>query len=397
MKRNILDSIDMKALGNELQRARTKRGLTQEEAAKIIDVARTTMTAIEKGERRIKADELVKLADAYGCDVSDFVRPRPQVEPFQLQFRSSSPRFAEEQAAFVPSLDTLEELCRNYLELEQITKAPLVRKYPSPYEVADTHVEQSAESIAIEERHRLGLGDGAVTTLRAILEQDVGLRIFSLPLPAWKCSALYLYDELLGGCIALNSEYAEEQQRWSLARAYAHFLTRRRQPMLFIEDRYQRLPEHERFLDQFALHFLIPTSGLTRHINDIVRTKEVIASADLSTLAHYYGVTVATMMLRLEQMKFLAPAVWPKPHSSIAKVREAQQQLTFETTPAKNEKLPARYQYLALDAFDNALITESQFARFLGTDLVEARYLAETLRQQKGTNSNHTRVNQTLG
>lgn len=390
MKRNILDSIDMKALGSELQRARTKRGLTQEEAAKIIDVARTTMTAIEKGERRIKADELVKLADAYGCEVSDFVRPRPKVEPFQLQFRSS--RVVDDQAVFAPYLDTFEELCRNYLELEQITKAPLVRKHPSQYEIADAHVEQSAESVAIEERHRLGLGDGAVTTLRAILEQDIGLRIFALPLPTRKCSALYLYDEQLGGCIALNSEYAEEQQLWSLARAYAHFLTRRRQPMIFIEDRYQRLPEHEHFIDQFALHFLMPTSGLTRRMNDILLTKAVIAPADLSTLAYYYGVPVATMTLRLEQMKFLAPAAWPKPHSGIAKVREAQQQLMFETTPAKNEGLPVRYQYLALDAFDNALITEGQFARFLGTDRMEARLLAEMLRQQSGdlTATSHT-------
>jgi DNA-binding XRE family transcriptional regulator len=39
MNTNILDTIDMRELGRELQQARTKRGLTQEDAAKIIDVA----------------------------------------------------------------------------------------------------------------------------------------------------------------------------------------------------------------------------------------------------------------------------------------------------------------------------------------------------------------------
>src|SRR5437763_5987969 len=76
MNGNILDTIDIRVLGKELQQARTKRGLTQEEAAKSIGVARTTLTAIEKGERRIKAEELILLAQVYGLQVSDFVRPR---------------------------------------------------------------------------------------------------------------------------------------------------------------------------------------------------------------------------------------------------------------------------------------------------------------------------------
>jgi len=52
---NILDTIDPRRLGAELQQARKQRGLTQEEAAGIIDVARTTIVAIEKGGRRLRA------------------------------------------------------------------------------------------------------------------------------------------------------------------------------------------------------------------------------------------------------------------------------------------------------------------------------------------------------
>ena len=36
--------------------------MTQADAAKEIDVSRTTMVAIEKGERRLKSTELIKLA-----------------------------------------------------------------------------------------------------------------------------------------------------------------------------------------------------------------------------------------------------------------------------------------------------------------------------------------------
>ena len=127
METNILDTIDMRELGKELQQARIKRGLTQEEAAKIIEVARTTITAIEKGERRIKADELIKLARAYGRQVSDFVRPRPKIEPFQPQFRGPVLRSAEDEAKIAQFVTLLEELSRSYLELEQIERAPLSR------------------------------------------------------------------------------------------------------------------------------------------------------------------------------------------------------------------------------------------------------------------------------
>src|SRR5215469_5206665 len=256
MNTNILDTIDMRELGKELQQARTRRGLTQEDAARIIDVARTTIIAIEKGDRRLKAEELIKLAHAYGRQVSDFVRSRPKVEPFQLQFRGSNVHIPEDETNIAPFIDMLEELSRSYLELEQITGAPLVHKYPSEYEIAGLRAEQAAESVAIEERNRLGLGDGPIPILRDILEQDVGLRIFYLPLHPSKLSAISIYDDQLGGCIAINSLHSEVRCRWSLTHAYGHFLVNRYKPIVLMEDTYRRLPENERFADSFALNFL---------------------------------------------------------------------------------------------------------------------------------------------
>jgi DNA-binding XRE family transcriptional regulator len=49
MATNILDNIDLRKLGELLQQARKKSGMTQADAAKVIDAARTTIVAIEKG------------------------------------------------------------------------------------------------------------------------------------------------------------------------------------------------------------------------------------------------------------------------------------------------------------------------------------------------------------
>ncbi len=379
--KDIFKQIDPRSLGRELQNARNQRGLTQAEAAKMIDVARTTLTAIEKGERQIRPAELIQLARVYGRQVSDFVRPRPQIEAMQPQFRGPYRPSRDDELKIKESVAKLEELSRNYLELEQITNTPLPYKYPPEYQIGHLPVEQAAAGIASEERNRLGLGDGPIPILRDILEQDVGLRIFYLPLQPSKFSAIYMYTQDLGGCIAVNIQHPEERRRWSLAHDYAHFLVHRFKPRMFIEDGYQRLPDDERFADYFALHFLMPTSSLTRRFNQIRQNKNKVTPADLCTLAYYYGVSVAALTRRLEEMKLLPTGSWDKLKERGFKVREAQQQLNLGSLPAHDEKLPRRYQYLAIDAFDQALITEGQLARFLDVDRLEARQIVEKLHQ----------------
>ncbi|XWK89578.1 MAG: XRE family transcriptional regulator [Phormidium sp.] len=217
------DSLVQKTTNDLREFLQVDRVVLYYDAAQVIDAARTTIVAIEKGERRLKPKELIKLARAYGKAVSDFVRPSPVIEPFEVQFRAVYRRTDEEEAQINPIILRLEELCRNYLELEKIMDAPLPRNYPQEYEVTNMPIATAAESIAIAERQRLGLGDGPIPVLRDVLEQSVGLRIFYLQMPS-KYSGIYSYDEQIGGCIAINANHPEERRRWSLAHEYLHFL-----------------------------------------------------------------------------------------------------------------------------------------------------------------------------
>jgi len=393
MDSNILDSIDMKSLGRELQQARVRKGLTQEDAAKIIDVARTTMIAIEKGDRRIKAGELMALAQAYNLQISDFVRTRPEIAMSQPQFRGPSLRTEEDNTLIAPSVEQLKCLARDYFELEKITGSPLTRKYPLEYTIGRLQTNEAAESIALEERIRLGVGDGQIPLLRDILEQDVGLRIFYYPLPA-KFSAIYLYDDQVGGCIAINSNHPEERRRWSLAHDYGHFLTYRQKATVFIENGYQRKPESERVADEFANCFLMPRNGITRRFNDIRRTKDKITPGDLCILAHYYGVSVEALTRRLEDLSLLPTGIWDKLKAGGFKVREAQQQLGLGSLSARQQKFPMRYQYLAIEAFDHGLISEGLLSRFLDVDRLETRRIAELLRQSMTGEIDGSLINQ---
>jgi Zn-dependent peptidase ImmA (M78 family)/DNA-binding XRE family transcriptional regulator len=382
MSTNILETMDTRELGKELQAARKSRGMTQEDAAKVINVTRTTVTAIEKGERRIKANELIRLAQAYGRQISDFVRPRPGLDLASIRLRGPAFLSESDQQQLEQSVEQLRDYARDYLELEQIMDAPLPRKYPSEYTVANTPAQQAAESIAIQERNRLGLGDGPIPMLRDVLEQDVGIRIFYIPLLPSSVSAMFFYVEPLGACIGVNAQHPEERRRWSLAHDYGHFLVARQKPHVSFLPVYQRVPEEERLVDAFAMYFLMPTSSIIRRVNDVKQATGKFTLADLMILAHYYGVSAEALTRRLEGMKLLSTGVWEHLKERGLRVHEARQQLELEQIPSHDHPLPMRYQHLAVNAFRDAKITEGQLVRFLHVDRLEARRNVETLQEQ---------------
>ncbi|MCL5946889.1 MAG: helix-turn-helix domain-containing protein, partial [Chloroflexi bacterium] len=184
MDLDILQSIDPRELGKRLQEARKARGRTQQEAADLLGVVRTTITTIEKGERRIRPDELARLASFYGRSVGEFLRRGEPIEAFAVQLRAVVAPDTLAEAEIAPYTWEFQRLCEDYLELERLCAAPLPRKYPPPYSVGGTAPELAAEDVATAERNRLGQGDGPILNVREALENDVGLRIFSIDLPS---------------------------------------------------------------------------------------------------------------------------------------------------------------------------------------------------------------------
>src|SRR5829696_4853818 len=89
--RSILETIDPAVLGERLAEARRARRLTQQQVAEHLGVARTTIVAMEKGDRRPRPGELVALARFYGRSVGELVRidPENQRPNFLVQFRAT--------------------------------------------------------------------------------------------------------------------------------------------------------------------------------------------------------------------------------------------------------------------------------------------------------------------
>jgi Zn-dependent peptidase ImmA (M78 family)/DNA-binding XRE family transcriptional regulator len=374
-----LDSVDPRDLGARLREARSARGWTQEQAAEALGVARTTMVAIEKGERRLKPDELIQLAKLYGRKLSALLRPGVPVEEFSVQLRGALPPEAPIDADLVPHIHELERLCDDYLELERLLRAPLLRRDPPAYSIEGIEPEQLAEDVATAERNRLGLGDAPVLNLRAVLERDVGLRIFYLGLPS-KVAGMFAFTEEYGGALAINRNHPPERRRHSMAHEYGHYLTDRYRSEITLLGRYERRPPAERFAETFGRAFLMPATGLRRRYHELVRQRTLEGRGgptpgDLCHLAHFYFVSFEAMTRRLEELGLIRSGTWQRLQQQGFRVKKARRLLGLQEHPVEDELLPSRYRYLAVEAWHRGELSEGQLASFLRVDRLSARRL----------------------
>jgi Zn-dependent peptidase ImmA (M78 family)/DNA-binding XRE family transcriptional regulator len=381
MTTNILDAIDPKVLGGRLQEARKARNLTQQAVADHMQIARTTLVAVEKGERRLTPAELIKLAGFYGRPVSEFVNRQTVTEAFVPQFRAAWRTDFEEDSALEKVALELQRLAEDYMELERLCDTPKPRNYPTEYSTAGASAEQASEEIATAERNRLGIGDGPLSSLRERLETDVGLRIFYFEMPPG-VSGLFVYNEQLGGCIGININHPRDRRHWSLSHEYGHFLTSRYQPEVTFLFQKRRNSFKERLADGFAKYFLMPASGLNRRFTEMHRASEGgITLAHICTLADLYRVSVQAMILRLEELRRLPSGTWDQLEMKGIEVRRAQELLGINANLPVKDRLPRRYQRLAVMAYEDEKLSEGQLAKMLRTDRVTARSIVEDVTQ----------------
>lgn len=372
----MMTQLDLKQIGSRLSDARRSARMTQQEAADKLELSRTTVVAIEKGERKTTPHELVAFAKAYRRSVSDIVG-RPIVsESFVPQFRSS-PGASEREDEVAPLAQTLQSLCEDFAALEKMCAMPLMRSYPNEYETSGGIPDQVAEDVATSERNRLGLGDGPIGNLRERLASDVGIRIFYFDMPS-QIAGLFAYNEELGACIGINGKHPRDRRNWSLAHEYGHFLMTRYAPEVTVLTVNGKSNRKERLADGFARHFLMPANGLNRRFTELHRSSEGgITLAHVCTLANLYQVSVQALMLRLEELRRLPTGTWERLKDEGFKVQHAQALLGIDITSTVADFLPQRYVDLAISAYQAGQVSEGQLATYLRSSRLATRELVE--------------------
>ena len=378
--------ISTKELGARITTWRKRRKLTQAELAAGIGIARTTLVAVENGHRRPSNRELLALANALDVQVHELLKEHAVPGGVAPRFRLPS-RPGVDKRVLEEAVETTRALGARYWELERLLG---LQRVPAPLESIATYRVpgpgrwgdplKAAEHAAHSARSTMDLGDTPVFELEALLDVHAGLRIFHPELDA-RIAAVYLWGDELGGCISVNRRQPGELRRWRIAHALAHFLRDRERGEILFSDERPRRDAPEAFADRFAVEFLLPAPGVRKYFSDVSRASRFTV-ADVLQMAHFFGVTFDAVLVRLEELDLVPGGR----ESSVApggfRVCEGEARLSPETNAPTPDLLPERCRLLALTAYHEALISETELAEFLQCDRVEARAAFDAKRTQ---------------
>lgn len=200
------DDISPVEIGERLRLAREAAKLNQANAATLIDVARTTLVAMEKGVRRVRMDELQKLAGIYGTSANALLRQEAVHVDLVPRFRKLS---QSSDAATDEAVKLMSDLAKAEVELENLLGVKRPSNYPQERPILRGDILVQAEQDAGELRQRLGLGNAPISDIVTLLEMEVGARVYVRRVDS-KISGLFAFDEALGPCILLNANHPRD-------------------------------------------------------------------------------------------------------------------------------------------------------------------------------------------
>ncbi len=357
-------------IGERLRIAReSAKKITQADAAESIGVARTTIIAIEQGQRRVRMDELQKLAALYGTSANAILRREAIHLDMVPRFRKL-PQSAD--SAIEAAAQLLNDLVRAEVELENALGIEHKRNYPPERPILPGDVQAQAEQDAQELRDWLGLGAGPVLDIVSILDLQLGIRVYIRRLDG-KVSGLFAYDETAGACILLNANHPADRIRQSGTHELGHFVGTRKQPEVLTAHE-KITSREERYANCFARCFLTPARAVRQRFAEITAGQSHLTRRHIILLAHAFGVSREAMGRRLEELGLAKEGTWDW-FVTNGGITDEQECEVLGALPerqlhpsAAQGLVPPRLALLAREVWKRGLYSEGQLARLLQLD-----------------------------
>lgn len=371
-------ALDPAEVGRRLRSARETAGMTQAEAAASIRVARTTLLAIEKGQRRLQPAELQQLAVAFGTSANELLRRESVHMDLARRFRKGG-RNAEAEAG--EAARVLVGLVRAEVELENLLGVQRPRNYPAERPLLPGDIRVQAESDALHLRHRIGLGLAPVRDIESLLELEFGVRIYVQPLRS-RLSGLFAYDTEGGACMLLNANHRQTRRSLTAAHELAHLVSARHATSIQYRD---HLPKSraEFYAAAFASSFLMPPRTVMEKFREYTSGFSALTPRHVILLSRTFGVSREAMVRRIEELKVVPPGAWDWFQANgviaddeAAEVRGGLAPAGIDAAKATH-RLPVRITALAAEAHRQELLSEGQLARLLGLDRVALRQVLD--------------------
>ncbi|MEW5704420.1 MAG: XRE family transcriptional regulator [Pseudomonadota bacterium] len=365
-------------IGERLRVAREATKFTQADAASAIEVARTTLVAIEQGQRRVKTDELQKLAALYRTSANAILRQESVHLDMVPRFRKL-PQSADKATEDAAQL--LNDLVSAEVELENALGVHRARNYPPERPILPGDVRLQAEQDAQELRDWLGLGPGPVLDIVSLLGLQLGIRVYVRRLDG-KVSGLFAYDDAVGACMLLNANHPAERVVQTGGHELGHLTSTRREPEVLTDDEDFKSRE-ERYADAFGRCFLTPARAVRQRFAEITAGQSHLTRRHIIILAHAFGISREAMVRRLEELSLAKRGTWDWFQKNGGITDEQAKQVLGELpnryahTAEAQGLVPQRLALLAREAWKRDLYSEGQLSRLLKLDRHQIRELLD--------------------
>jgi len=374
-----LDQLSAAEIGERLRLAREAAAVTQSDAAAASNIARTTLVAIEQGQRRARISEIQGLARRYGLSVNALLRQEAVHVDITPRFR----RMTSTDAAADAAVRLLSDLAKAEVELENLLGIRRARDYPPERPILRGDVRAQAEQDALEVRQRLGLGLAPVTDIVTVLELQVGVRIYVRRIDS-RISGLFAYDDALGACMLLNANHRRDRRTQTAAHELGHLVSARRNPDILFENEAANSRD-ERYANVFGRAFLTPGRAVIQKFQEITAGASHLTRRHLIVLAHFFGVSREAMARRLEELALTKPGTWDWFAANGGITDDQVKQVLGDLMSADAQSIEAdrpttlRLNMLAAEAHRQGLLSEGQLARLLRLDRIALREMLDGL------------------
>jgi Zn-dependent peptidase ImmA (M78 family)/DNA-binding XRE family transcriptional regulator len=352
-------------LDKRIVSAREAAGFSITEAAKKLGFKNyQTLSAIEKGIRKINAHELIMIARLYGRGLDYFLETDVAPDPSPLWRKTTQADVNRVQRQFLSFLE-------NYSNLEHLLD--LKRRWKDiqkNYDRDDFSINgfEQADKLGAETHNFLDLGSRPSSNLLNILENKLRFKILHMPLEDG-VSGASVVDNTIGVGILINTNDAPWRRNFDLAHELFHIITWNVFSPEEIGDGTTKT-RPEQYADIFASSLLLPESHLRDALKETVTDNEVRV-IDIIELAKDFDVSTDAILWRLVNLKIFkksqAQKVLDSPDFRDLD-RNMRRRLYDKDRPSK---FPSRFTSLACRCLMEGKISRGTFAEYLEIDRTE--------------------------
>lgn len=297
-------------IATAVRQARERAGLSQEQVAHALGwKAGETVSAVERGDRQLKAFELAKLAALFRVGIEMLLGLQPMPAPALVLWRTEAgPPHADPNQRRRREAALVERASRYALVAQWANDRPTRELPQMPYDptrAGTAFVQELGQRIAIQ----LNLGARPARTLLPTLEETYGVRVFyeSLGDDADGSAACAMGE--FGCAILISRDEPPWRRNFSLAHELFHLVTWHSVRPLWERDAGEKVPEWyarlEAQANAFASALLLPSAEVLEAAGAKVRDGK-LTGADLAALALEFGVSLDAIAIRLSVLGLIS-------------------------------------------------------------------------------------------